>query len=306
MKNAFNILECTAFFSFIRIVIAPADADDGIISIKILRSGIQIDNTLVESQKFHIDSNRHGVIEALIDRAAFPDSYVLEILSRHGIIKLACRELVEAERAEHSYSTLGDFMVAVESWRAQRPGVTPKVLDIGGRARSGFLLSDDLRGCAITVLDILDGRGVDVVADIHEMGSVLDDKFDFIFCVSVFEHLVMPWKAAIEMNRVLADGGIAFVLTHQTVGMHDLPWDYYRFSDQSWKGLFNAASGFEIVKTMMTDFARITPMHYFKVEPDGENAGGFIGSAVIARKIGPTSLEWPVGLTSIVDTAYPA
>ena len=306
MKKSFNILECTAFFSFIRLVIAPIDVADSIISIKILRSGIQIENTRVEIQKFHVENDRHGVIEALIERAAFPDSYALEILSRQGIAKVSCQELVEAERVEHAYSTFGDFMAVVDAWRDQRPGVTPKVLDIGGRARSGFLLSENLRDCATTVLDILEGRGVDVVADIHEMGSVLEEKFDFIFCVSVFEHLVMPWKAVIEMNRVLEDGGVAFVLTHQTVGLHDLPWDYYRFSDQSWKGLFNAATGFEIVKTVMHDFVRITPVHYFKIEPDSEKAGGFIGSAVIARKIGPTSLEWPVALASIVSTAYPA
>ncbi|WP_373690468.1 methyltransferase domain-containing protein [Sphingobium sp. DEHP117] len=59
-------------------------------------------------------------------------------------------------------------------------------------------------------------------------------SFDAVYSVSVFEHLLMPWKVALEMNRVLRMGGIAYIHTHQTLGLHDMPWDFWRFSDTSW------------------------------------------------------------------------
>lgn len=261
----------------------------------------------MRDQRSYPISNSAFAIEAMIDREKFPDAYDVEILSKRDVCTIRCKDLVEHERREHARSSLDDLFRYVAAWRLKHPGATPKVLDIGGRARSGSLLADKFRDCNVTVLDIVPAAGVDVVADIHEMSERLDrDAYDFLLCVSVFEHLVMPWKAVIEINKVLAPEAIAFIQTHQTVGLHDMPWDYFRFSDQSWKGLFNIASGFDILDTNMANFVRITPMRYFNIEPNGENAGGFYESSVVVRKIGPTRLEWPVRTTSIVQSPYPA
>jgi hypothetical protein len=43
----------------------------------------------------------------------------------------------------------------------------PRLLDIGGRARSGIQRSDGFPHCDTTVLDIIAAPGVDVVADAH-------------------------------------------------------------------------------------------------------------------------------------------
>ena len=92
-----------------------------------------------------------------------------------------------------------------------------------------------------------------VVADAHQLSSVLPASyFDAVTSTAVFEHLVMPWKVAIEMNRVMKVGAWAFIYTHQTIGMHDLPWDYFRFSDNAWKGIFNRHTGFEIIGTELS------------------------------------------------------
>src|ERR1044072_7003937 len=68
----------------------------------------------------------------------------------------------------------------------------------------------------VTVLDVLPGENVTVVGDAHQMTALFPPAtFDFVQSVSVFEHLVMPWKVALEMNRVMKLGALAFVFTHQ-------------------------------------------------------------------------------------------
>ncbi|PWB83610.1 MAG: hypothetical protein C3F11_05725 [Methylocystaceae bacterium] len=305
MESKFKVTECVVFFSFFRIRLRLSNPDlvagEAILSAQLIP--LASDDRL--DQRLAFDPN-HVIVEALIDRAAFPEGYDLEILTNRGRHRVGCSELVEVERQEHARSSMGEFLAILDGWKARNPGRKPKVLDIGGRARSGYLLSEHLLGCDVTVLDIRADAGVDVVADIHSMSNALEhESFDFLISVSVFEHLVMPWKAAIEINKVLKPGGLAMIVTHQTVGMHDLPWDYYRFSDESWKGLFNVATGFEIVTTAMNDFVRVVPNHYFNVGEGYENAGGFYTSSVIARKSGSTQLAWPVETTSIVSTMYP-
>ena len=308
MEHKIKIVECTVFYSFLRMLICASDSNAGevILWARLVAVGVELAPN-GQNQDFIVGPQQHGILEALINRDAFPKNYDVEVLTSKGKHRVNCGDLVDVERQEYTRSSLGGFLTILDEWRGKNPGCSPKVLDIGGRARSGFLLSEHLLGCDVTVLNIRADAEVDVVADIHSMTDALgEERFDFLISVSVFEHLVMPWKAALEINKVLKHGGVALIQTHQTVGMHDLPWDYFRFSDESWKGLFNVATGFEIVTTAMSDFVRVVPNHYFNVSKDYETAGGFYASSVIVRKIGATQLSWPVEMTSIVSTMYPA
>ena len=307
MEPALRLFECTVFFSFLRIQIGMSDAYPGeqILSANLAPTGGEA-STDLRNIEFPIGSSPYPILETIIDRAAFPGGYDVVVRTDTGEHRVSCAELVEGERQHYAKSSIIPFVAILDEWRAQNPGLKPKLLDIGGRARSGYLLSAHMRDCEVTVLDIRADAGVDVVADAHSMANELgEEQFDFIICVSVFEHLVMPWKVAIEINKVLKRGGLALIQTHQTVGMHDLPWDYYRYSDESWKGLFNVATGFEIISTAMNDFVRIVPNHYFGASEGYEGSGGFYDSNMMARKVGPTRLTWPVELKSIVSTLYP-
>lgn len=307
MPLPFRLVESTAMFGFVRLCIEMLDKQEKIINASLLRKGMHGLKERCSSQKIFCDERGSTVIEVLVDRAVFPLNFEVEVVTNLGVHSVACGDLIEEERSRQSRSGLQGFLESTRDWKDAHRNSSPQVLDIGGRARSGYLLADHLPGCDVTVLDIRADEGVDIVADIHEMSDALAGRqFDFIICVSVFEHLVMPWKAALEINKVLRPDGIIFVQTHQTVGLHDRPWDYFRFSDDSWKGIFNAATGFEIISTMMTNFVRITPMHLYAIEPDSEKAGGFYESSVVARKVGDTAMTWPVPLSAIVDTCYPA
>jgi len=309
LEQKIKILECFVLFSYLRmrISLSGLDADEKLQSARLVSIG-EAKTTFGDCmQSFSLSLPRQGTFEALIDRNNFPHDYDVEISTNRDTYRVNCGVLVDAESREFARSSLDHFRPIMNEWRAKNPGRNPKVLDIGGRARSGYLIEKDLPGCDLTLLDIKADEGVDVVADIHTMSDKVGlEQFDFVVCVSVFEHLVMPWKAALEINKVLRLDGVAFIQTHQTVGMHDIPWDYYRFSDESWKGLFNFATGFEIVTTSMNDFVRLVPLHYFMVFEGFESAGGFVDSSVIVRKVGPTQLRWPVELASIISTAYPA
>jgi hypothetical protein len=187
----------------------------------------------------------------------------------------------------------------------EQPGA--RVLDIGGRARSRIDRSAMFSTAECVVLDILAGENVDVVGDAHEMGGLFPpEHFDGVYSVSVFEHLLMPWAVVPQMNMVLKTGGLALVFTHQTLGMHDAPWDFWRFSDTSWDGLFNARTGFEIIDRALDREQYVLPFIWHAGKAFAERAAGFEGSAVLVRKTGPCSLSWPVTPADITNTMYPS
>jgi SAM-dependent methyltransferase len=302
-------LQCTVFFSFLVIRCQLPLGAPRPLSVVLLRDGQEAS---LERQLLRTIRPAEGVppefeLQAMIDRDAFPDSYALQIGFRGESVTVPCRAIVYREQALHARSIMTPFLALLEEWHTANPGRRPALLDIGGRARSGNRHGSAFDQCDVTVTDIIADESVDMVTDIHRMSADLGaGRFEFALCISVFEHLLMPWKAVLEINKVLKPGGLILVQTHQTVGMHDTPWDYYRFSDESWKGLFNRYTGFQIEHTLMSNFQHIIPLHYYGVYPGFEGAGGFNDSAVIARKTASTLLEWPVELRDIIQSNYPA
>ena len=154
--------------------------------------------------------------------------------------------------------------------------------------------------------DILQGENVDVVGDAHTMSRQLTNgHFNATMSLSVFEHLAMPWKVVLEMNKVMALNGVAYIQTHQSWPLHDTPWDFWRFSDTSWDALFNAHTGFEIVERAMDREHFIVPFIWRPDKADAEQAAGFEGSAVLVRKTGPCRLSWPMTPGDVTTTMYP-
>ncbi|WP_396593663.1 methyltransferase domain-containing protein [Brevundimonas sp. R86498] len=185
---------------------------------------------------------------------------------------------------------------------------TGALLEIGSRARSGFSRREMTpAGWTYTGLDVLDGENVDVVGDAHRLSKLFpDQRFDAVLSVSVLEHILMPWKLAIEMNRILNVGAVGFFMTHQGWPLHDAPWDFWRFSDQAWRALFNPATGFEIIEAHMGDPVYMVPRHLHAACAYGMDYLSYGASAVLFRKISETTLEWPVELEDIITTSYPS
>ena len=78
-----------------------------------------------------------------------------------------------------------------------------RVLEIEARARSGITHRERFSPPAKYVgLDISPGPNVDVVGDAQHLSRVVTGKFDAVFSVATFEHLLMPWKVVLELNKV--------------------------------------------------------------------------------------------------------
>jgi 2-polyprenyl-3-methyl-5-hydroxy-6-metoxy-1,4-benzoquinol methylase len=184
---------------------------------------------------------------------------------------------------------------------------TGRFLEIGSRARSGNIRKNLVpKNWSYTGFDIIEGANVDVVGDAHRISQLLpEEKFDGVATFSVLEHILMPWKFVIEVNKVLNIGAIGFFSTHQSWPLHDVPWDFWRFSDNTWAALLNRDTGFEIISTALGEPA-YTVAHRINAVTNFGNQPSFLSSVVQFRKVSDTKLEWPVELEDIITTKYPA
>jgi hypothetical protein len=173
-----------------------------------------------------------------------------------------------------------------------RPGAS--ILELGARARSGISRRELFKGLNYTGFDIKDGDNVDIVGDAHLLSSMFENKqFDFVYSVSVFEHLFWPWKVALELNAVLKTGGLVLTQSHQTWPRHDAPWDFFRFSASGWGSLFCGATGFRVIEAVDDLLAHVIPAH-FRGDPILELADqpAFLVSICVAEKIGDPLVRW--------------
>jgi hypothetical protein len=182
-----------------------------------------------------------------------------------------------------------------------------EVLEIGSRARSAITRRENIPSHLTYVgLDVMAGPNVDVVGDAHDLAAQLGrGRFVAAFSFSVFEHLAMPWKVALELNHVLKPGGLVFTSTHQTWPLHEEPWDFWRFSQYSWRTLFNAATGFEVLQAACGEAARIHAFRTTVVTRRMHLCPAYLGSAALTRKIGETALQWPVNVDVAAHGSYP-
>jgi hypothetical protein len=207
-----------------------------------------------------------------------------------------------------SASPEGVHALFMRFWNDIRQKPHGHLLEIGSRARSGITRRDMTPdGWNYTGLDIMAGPNVDVVGDAHKLSSVFPtEKFDAVLAMSVLEHLIMPWKFCIELNKIMNKGGIGFFTTHQCWPMHDEPWDYWRFSNHAWNGILNKMTGFRIIEAKMGEPCFIVAEKLHATTNFAPVPSGFLASVILFEKISETSLSWPVTVSDVTDTTYPA
>lgn len=297
--------QISKFFNTLRITGWFHHATDALASIRLidphLTAGIA-EVGIAHAGVASLGLNKGFVLQVLRDTDSYDPAIELELATRAGWVHRVSLGDLARDRMQH-YPTPAIFSAFRDSIQAI-PGA--RVLDVGGRARSGLLRKTLMPGADYVVFDVQADRTVDVVGDAHELARFFPEaQFDGVLSVSVFEHLLMPWTVVTQINKVLKMGGLAMISTHQTLGMHDLPWDFWRVSDTAWDALFNVYTGFEIVSRAVDSEQFVIP---FVMTPDkahAERAAGYEGSAVLARKIGPCRMNWPLTAGDIIATQYP-
>jgi SAM-dependent methyltransferase len=180
------------------------------------------------------------------------------------------------------------------------------LLEIGSRARSGATyrawFPPDIEYVG---LDIAPGPNVDIVGDAHHLTRHVNRKFDFVFSIAVFEHLLMPWKVALEMNRILTDDGLALIISHAAWPLHEEPWDFFRFSKESWNSLFNIYTGFAVLDAQYEHQASIVPFYIHDEHFECMSLGPtYLLSGCLIKKTGDARVVWDAEAGEIYNLCY--
>jgi SAM-dependent methyltransferase len=184
-----------------------------------------------------------------------------------------------------------------------------KILELGARNVTGIVRRNIFKEYREYVgFDIHEGENVDVIGDIHQLSTYFpENSFDAVYSVSVFEHLAMPWKAVLEINKVMKEGGLLMISTHPTWPAHELPWDFWRFSESSFTSLLNPITGFEILSCQEGYLCHIVPFETDVHLREMLRAEANLNVAVLARKIAPpdSRLKWEIDTNEIISNMYP-
>jgi hypothetical protein len=189
-----------------------------------------------------------------------------------------------------------------------------RVLEIGSRIVSPGSVSKRswFHGARSYVgFDYYGDSNTDVVGDAHRLTDYVGTgQFDAIFSLSVFEHLAMPWVVAMEINKALAPGGFSFHSSHFAWPEHDMPWDFWRYSDEGLKVLFSSSMGF---KTRGVGMYAPLRLHADAVLPGEEMFPlhvAYGGAAILSEKVAEiddSRFRWQAGIDEILpaDSHYP-
>jgi len=124
---------------------------------------------------------------------------------------------------------------------------------------------DYFKHCSFLGMDLCVGdstwdySSINILGDLHNI-PIADNTFDGAVCVVVLEHLHSPYKFFGELIRILKPGGVVFFVFPFMWELHQLPHDYFRFTEFGFRSLAER-SGFKVEEiNKMGCYFRV--MHY--------------------------------------------
>jgi SAM-dependent methyltransferase len=83
------------------------------------------------------------------------------------------------------------------------------------------------------------------LGDVLDMAAVDDNAYDTLFCSQVLEHVPDPMLALSEMKKKLKPGGKLLITVPFVARRHELPHDYFRYTQEG-LGALLARAGFRV------------------------------------------------------------
>jgi SAM-dependent methyltransferase len=82
---------------------------------------------------------------------------------------------------------------------------------------------------------------VTFAGDVQSLPMVPDNSYDSAICIEVLEHVPEPAKAIATIARILKPGGVVVISVPHLSRLHDLPHDYYRYTEYGLRYLLEQA-----------------------------------------------------------------
>jgi SAM-dependent methyltransferase len=117
----------------------------------------------------------------------------------------------------------------------------PKVIEIGSQDVNGALRSIVPEAFEYIGVDMVAGKGVDVVLDDPYVLPFPTASIDVVVSISCFEHSEMFWLAFLEIMRVLKPAGLFYLNAPSNGAFHRHPVDCWRFYPDSGRALVHWA-----------------------------------------------------------------
>ncbi|MEK7644484.1 MAG: class I SAM-dependent methyltransferase [Patescibacteria group bacterium] len=119
-----------------------------------------------------------------------------------------------------------------------------RVLDVGAGPQQFRVI---FQNCQLTTLDFKAYDGIDVVADLNEGLPFEDNLYDYVFLSNVLEHIPEPKNLLSECFRVLKPKGRILITVPFMLKLHQLPFDFFRYTNFGLEHLFKE-SGFSSIE----------------------------------------------------------
>ena len=115
----------------------------------------------------------------------------------------------------------------------------------------------------------------------------------------------MPWKVALEMNKVMEQDALALIISHGSWPLHEEPWDFFRFSKDAWRGIFNRHTGFEVIDAQYQFQASIVPNYIHTHDFEQMSKGlTYLLSGCLVRRAASSLVTWDAEAADIYNLNY--
>ena len=168
-----------------------------------------------------------------------------------GTLKARREDFLDRHAAASDWRAWGFSAATLALWLAVRDDTASLrgcVLDAGS-GRGSWRGVIGTNGAEYESIDMAPrgGNRPTWVGDVMRMPEVPDKRYDAIVCHQVLEHLPRPWAALAEFYRVLKPGGQVILSAPHLSRRHELPHDYFRFTQEGMRSLLSDAGFGNIV-----------------------------------------------------------